>query len=174
MWKSNKYLDSAKLLTFFMALSTHPANADGFLKSDNLKTVETVCAIENYEVGFCTKKRLNGSHVIFRLPVIKSVLLNDKVHAFRVSATIENMSKRIILNAKLNIKFGTDDAEQLHFIVPKKIIYKDTSSTEISHLIRSDVKSMRKLYEKINYIYFNADPTSIDIEPLEINFVKNQ
>lgn len=91
-----------------------------------------------------------------------------------ILSPIENMSKRIILNAKLNIKFGTDDAEQLHFIVPKKIIYKDTSSTEISHLIRSDVKSMRKLYEKINYIYFNADPTSIDIEPLEINFVKNQ
>jgi hypothetical protein len=174
MWKSNKYLYSAKLLTFFLALSSHPANADGFLKSDDLKTVVTVCAIENYKVGFCTKKRLNGSHIIFRLPLIKSVLLNDKVHAFRVSATIENMSKRIILNAKLNIRFGTDDTEQLHFIIPQRVIYKDTSSTEISHLIRSDVESMRKLYEKINYIYFNADPTSIDIKPLEINFVKNQ
>ena len=174
MWRSNKYLYRAKLLIVFVTLSSHSANADGFLKPDDLKTVETVCAIENYKVGFCTKKRLNGSYVIFRLPVIKSVLLNDKVHAFRVSATIENMSKRIILNAKLNLKFGDDDAEQLHFIVPQKIIYKDTSSTEISHLIRSDVKSVRKLYEKINYIYFNADPTSIDIAPLEINFVKNQ
>jgi len=65
MWKSNKYLDSAKLLIFFMALSWHPANADGFLKSDNLKTVETVCAIENYEVGFCTKKRLNEATLFF-------------------------------------------------------------------------------------------------------------
>jgi hypothetical protein len=116
---------------------------------------------------------LNGNHVVLRLSEIKSVLLNQRTHAFRVSATIENMSKRIILNSKLKIMFGEDEAEHLAFIIPQKVIYKDTSSSTISHLIRSDVKSVSKLYEKINFIYFNADPSSIKLRPIEINFVRN-
>ena len=60
---------------------------------------------------------------------IKSVLLNQRTHAFRVSATIENMSKRIILNSKLKIMFGEDESEHLTFIIPQKVIYKDTSSS---------------------------------------------
>jgi hypothetical protein len=70
--------------------------------------------------------------------------------------------------------FGLDEYEHLTFIIPQKIIYKDTSSTKISHLIRSDVKATSKLYEKINYVYFNAKADEIKIKPLEINFVKNQ
>ena len=161
------------LSIFWLVILLSPLKADGFLKSEDLQSIKTICLIEDYQIGFCSESNLNGNHVILRLSEIKSILLNQRIHAFRVSATIENMSKRIILNSKLKIMFGEDESEHLIFMIPQKVIYKDTSSSTISHLIRSDVKSISKLYEKINFIYFNADPSSIKLRPIEINFVKN-
>ena len=161
------------LSIFWLVILLSPVKADGFLKSEDLQSIKTICLIEDYQIGFCSESNLNGNHVILRLSEIKSILLNQRIHAFRVSATIENMSKRIILNSKLKIMFGEDESEHLIFMIPQKIIYKDTSSSTISHLIRSDVKSISKLYEKINFIYFNADPSSIKLRPIEINFVRN-
>ena len=161
------------LSIFWLVILLSPVKADGFLKSEDLQSIKTICLIEDYQIGFCSESNLNGNHVILRLSEIKSILLNQRIHAFRVSATIENMSKRIILNSKLKIMFGEDEDEHLIFMIPQKIIYKDTSSSTISHLIRSDVKSISKLYEKINFIYFNADPSSIKLRPIEINFVRN-
>ena len=162
-----------KLSIFCLTISISPVKADGFLKSTDLNSIKTICLIKDYQIGFCSESNLNGSQVIIRLSEIKSVLLNQRTHAFRVSATIENMSKRIILNSKLKIMFGEDESEHLTFMIPQKVIYKATSSSKISHLIRSDVKSVSKLYEKINFIYFNADPRGIKIKPIEINFVRN-
>lgn len=147
--------------------------SDGFLNRHDLQKLQTVCEINNYQIGFCSNKNLVGDTITLRLHSIKSLVLNNRTHAFRVFATIENMSKRIILNSKLKIMFGEVEAEHLTFIIPQKVIYKDTSSSTISHLIRSDVKSVSKLYEKINFIYFNADPSSIKLRPIEINFVRN-
>ena len=161
------------LSIFWLVILLSPVKADGFLKSEDLQSIKTICLIEDYQIGFCSESNLNGNHVILRLSEIKSILLNQRIHAFRVSATIENMSKRIILNSKLKIMFGEDEDEHLIFMIPQKVIYKDTSSSTISHLIRSDVKSISKLYEKINFIYFNADPSSIKLRPIEINFVRN-
>jgi hypothetical protein len=161
------------LSIFWLVISLSPVKADGFLKSEDLQSIKTICLIEDYQIGFCSESNLNGNHVIIRLSEIKSILLNQRTHAFRVSATIENMSKRIILNSKLKIMFGEDQSEHLIFMIPQKVIYKDTSSSTISHLIRSDVKNISKLYEKINFIYFNADPSSIKLRPIEINFVRN-
>ena len=161
------------LSIFWLVILLSPVKADGFLKSEDLQSIKTICLIEDYQIGFCSESNLNGNHVILRLSEIKSILLNQRIHAFRVSATIENMSKRIILNSKLKIMFGEDESEHLIFMIPQKVIYKDTSSSTISHLIRSDVKSISKLYEKINFIYFNADPSSIKLKPVEINFVRN-
>ena len=161
------------LSIFWLVISLSPVKADGFLKSEDLQSIKTICLIEDYQIGFCSESNLNENHVIIRLSEIKSILLNQRTHAFRVSATIENMSKRIILNSKLKIMFGEDESEHLIFMIPQKVIYKDTSSSNISHLIRSDVKNISKLYEKINFIYFNADPSSIKLRPIEINFVRN-
>jgi hypothetical protein len=149
------------------------ALSNGFLNSQDLQRTQTVCEIRDFEIGFCSNKDLNGDTVILRLHNINSLVLDNKTHAFRVFATIENMSKKIILNAKLKIMFGEDESEHLIFMIPQKVIYKDTSSSKISHLIRSDVKSVSKLYEKINFIYFNSDPSGIELRPLEINFVRN-
>ena len=158
---------------FWVFSSGYMALSDGFLNSQDLQRTQTVCEVRDFEVGFCSNKRLNGDTVILRLHSIKSLVLNNQTHAFRVFATIENMSKRIILNSKLKIMFGEDESEHLTFIIPQKVIYKDTSSSKISYLIRSDVRSVSKLYEKINFIYFNADPSAIKLSPIEINFVRN-
>ena len=162
------------IFCFQIFASSNIALSDGFLNEHDIQKIQTVCEINDYQISFCSNKNLAGDTVTLRLHSIKSVILNNRTHAFRVFATIENMSKRIILNAKLKIMFGNSEDEHLTFIIPQKIIYKDISSTKISHLIRSDVRATSKLYEKVNYIYFNAKADEIKIKPLEINFVKNQ
>lgn len=154
-------------------LYSNVALADGFLNRHDLQKFQTVCEINDYQVSFCSNKNLDGDTITLRLHSVKSLVLNNRTHAFRVFATIENMSKRIILNSKLKIMFGEDESEHLTFMIPQKVIYKETSSSKISHLIRSDVKSVSKLYEKLNYIYFNSDPSGIKLIPIEINFDKN-
>lgn len=162
------------IFCFQIFASSNIALSDGFLNEHDIQRIQTVCEINDYQISFCSNKNLAGDTVTLRLHSIKSVVLNNRTHAFRVFATIENMSKRIILNAKFKIMFGNSEDEHLTFIIPQKIIYKDISSTKISHLIRSDVRATSKLYEKVNYIYFNAKADEIKIKPLEINFVKNQ
>ena len=162
------------IFCFQIFASSNIALSDGFLNEHDIQKIQTVCEINDYQISFCSNKNLAGDTVTLRLHSIKSVVLNNRTHAFRVFATIENMSKRIILNAKLKIMFGNSEDEHLTFIIPQKIIYKDISSTKISHLIRSDVRATSKLYEKVNDIYFNAKADEIKIKPLEINFVKNQ
>ena len=163
------------IIIFFFQFfaSNNMVLSDGFLNRHDLQKLQTVCEINNYQIGFCSNKNLVGDTITLRLHSIKSLVLNNRTHAFRVFATIENMSKRIILNSKLRIMFGEDESEHLTFIIPQKVIYKDTSSSKISHLIRSDVKSVSKLYEKLNFIYFNSDPSGIKLIPIEIDFDRN-
>jgi len=161
------------ILCLQIFLYSNVALSDGFLNRHDLQKFQTVCKINNYQVSFCSNKNLDGDTITLRLHSVKSLVLNNRTHAFRVFATIENMSKRIILDSKLKIMFGEDESEHLTFMIPQKVIYKETSSSKISHLIRSDVKSVSKLYEKLNYIYFNSDPSRIKLIPIEINFDKN-
>ena len=161
------------ILCLQIFLYSNVALSDGFLNRHDLQKFQTVCKINNYQVSFCSDKNLDGETITLRLHSVKSLVLNNRTHAFRVFATIENMSKRIILDSKLKIMFGEDESEHLTFMIPQKVIYKETSSSKISHLIRSDVKSVSKLYEKLNYIYFNSDPSGIKLIPIEINFDKN-
>jgi len=161
------------ILCLQIFLYSNVALSDGFLNRHDLQKFQTVCKINNYQVSFCSNKNLDGDTITLRLHSVKSLVLNNRTHAFRVFATIENMSKRIILDSKLKIMFGEDESEHLTFMIPQKVIYKETSSSKISHLIRSDVKSVSKLYEKLNYIYFNSDPSGIKLIPIEINFDKN-
>jgi len=161
------------ILCLQIFLYINVALSDGFLNRHDLQKFQTVCKINNYQVSFCSNKNLDGDTITLRLHSVKSLVLNNRTHAFRVFATIENMSKRIILESKLKIMFGEDESEHLTFMIPQKVIYKETSSSKISHLIRSDVKSVSKLYEKLNYIYFNSDPSRIKLIPIEINFDKN-
>ena len=173
MWKFKKLFVYALVISLHLINSTGKTLADGFLKKSDLEDVKTICKIENYEVVFCSRAHLEGKLIIVKLSTINSVLLANGTHAFRVSVTLENLSKRVVLNSKVKISFGNEPEEALTVILPEKVIYKASSTSKLSHLVRSDVKSMRRLYEKINFAYYNIDTSDISIEIAEINFVKN-
>ena len=108
------------IFCFQIFASSNIALSDGFLNEHDIQKIQTVCEINDYQISFCSNKNLAGDTVTLRLHSIKSVVLNNRTHAFRVFATIENMSKRIILNAKLKIMFGHNEDEHLTFIIPQK------------------------------------------------------
>lgn len=173
MWKFKKLLVYALVISLHLISSTDKTFADGFLKKSDLEDVKTICKIENYEVVFCSSAQLEGNVIIVNLSSINSILLANGSHAFRVSATLENLSKRVVLNSKVKVSFGNEPEEALTVILPEKVIYKASSTSKLSHLVRSDIKSMRRLYEKINFAYYNADTSEISLEIAEINFITN-
>lgn len=173
MWKFKKLFFYTLIIFLHLVSSGGQTFADGFLKKSDLKDVKTICKIENYEVVFCSSAHLEGNVIIVNLSSINSVLLANGTHAFRVAATLENLSKRVVLNSKVKISFGNQPEEALTVILPEKVIYKASSTSKLSHLVRSDIESMRRLYEKINFAYYNADTSEISLEIAEINFVMN-
>ena len=58
----------------------------------------------------------------------------------------------------------------LDVLISEKIIYKATSTTEKSHLIRSDVPVTSPLYRRLNEIYLSADISKIKISLNEVIF----
>jgi hypothetical protein len=173
MWKFKKLFFYTFLVSLHLVSSGGQTFADGFLKKSDLEDVKTICKIENYEVVFCSSAQLEGNVIIVNLSSINSILLANGSHAFRVSATLENLSKRVVLNSKVKVSFGNEPEEALTVILPEKVIYKASSTSKLSHLVRSDIKSMRRLYEKINFAYYNADTSGISLEIAEINFITN-
>ena len=173
MWKFKKLFFYTFLVSLHLVSSGCQTFADGFLKKSDLEDVKTICKIENYEVVFCSSAQLEGNVIIVNLSSINSILLANGSHAFRVSATLENLSKRVVLNSKVKVSFGNEPEEALTVILPEKVIYKASSTSKLSHLVRSDIKSMRRLYEKINFAYYNADTSEISLEIAEINFITN-
>ena len=85
-------------------------------------------------------------------------------------ATIENQTKRNLIGARVNVVFGTDKEEVIDILISEKIIYKETSSLNSSHLIRSDVPMNFSLYRSLNKIYKSADVSTIKINLKEIIF----
>ena len=65
---------------------------------------------------------------------------------------------------------GTDKEEVIDILISEKIIYKETSSLNSSHLIRSDVPMNFSLYRSLNKIYKSADVSTIKINLKEIIF----
>ena len=154
-------------------LSGSQANADGYLTPDDLKSISYQCYLEDEEIVFCSDDKISNPQVIVKLPLLEPVILANGVRAYRVMATIDNQTKRNLVGAKIFVTFDEDKKQSIDIMISEKIIYKATSTTARSHLIRSDVRSVSKLYEKINFIYFNADPSAIKLSPIEINFVRN-
>ncbi|MEK9569689.1 MAG: hypothetical protein VW124_11840, partial [Paracoccaceae bacterium] len=90
--------------------------------------------------------------------------------AFRVMATIENNTKHNLYGARVKIYFNKNEENFLDILISEKIIYKGTSSTNRSHLIRSDVAANISIYNALNEIYLSADTSSINIRLYELIF----
>ena len=85
-------------------------------------------------------------------------------------ATIENQTKQNLIGAKIFLTFDEEQQRSIEIIISEKIIYKDTSSTKRSHLIRSDVPQNFPLYQALDEIYFNAEISNIKLHLIELKF----
>ena len=162
----------SKILYFFLTFTFIASNAFGnsYLRPEFLKVIEYGCLVEEKSVVFCTDQDITEPHLIIRLPLLEPIILSNGVHAFRVMATLENNTGYNLSGASVRVFFGQQAGEALDVLISEKIIYRGTSTTEKSHLIRSDVPVAVPLYKRLNEIYFSADISKIKLSLKELIF----
>jgi hypothetical protein len=141
-----------------------------YLRDEDLKSLVVSCYLEERITVFCSKQQIDNPHIKIYLPMFKSVMIDDKVHAFRIMATIENLSKKALVGAKIKLKAGGIDSGIIEFIINEKIKYKMVSTTDYSHLVRSDVPKVRQTYNILRSAYFNADISDFEMAITELHF----
>ena len=162
----------SKFAKFFLIFIFIASNvfANSYLRPEFLKVIKYGCLVEEKSVVFCTDQDITDPHLIIRLPLLEPIILSNGVHAFRVMATLENNTGYNLSGASVRVFFGEKTGEALDVLISEKIIYRGTSTTEKSHLIRSDVPISVPLYERLNEIYLNADISKIKISLKELIF----
>lgn len=170
-FKSLFFLRAYIFITFSI-LGTN-SFADGYLTTADLSKVDYQCYLEESKIVFCSEQNISQPQVIIKIPLFEPVILSNGIRAYRLMATIENHTKNNLVGAKIRVTFDEKETQSINILISEKIIYKGTSTTRRSHLIRSDVPQNSSLYETLDYIYFNADTTNIKIRLKEILFEKN-
>ena len=162
----------SKILNFFLFFTLFASNAlaNSYLRPEFLKVIQYGCFVEEKQVVFCTNQNITDPHLIIRLPVLEPIVLSNNVRAFRVMATLENNTGYNLNGARVRVSFGEKIDQNLDIIISEKIIYRATSSTKKSHLIRSDVPITIPLYERLNEIYLSADISKIKLSLNELIF----
>ena len=162
----------SKISNFFLifALIASSVFANSYLRPEFLKVIKYGCLVEEKSVVFCTDQDITEPHLIVRLPLLEPIVLSNGVHAFRVMATLENNTGYNLLGASIRVFFGEKGGQFLDVLISEKIIYRGTSTTDKSHLIRSDVPVTIPLYERLNEIYLSADISEIKISLNELIF----
>ena len=162
----------SKISKFFLlfTLSATSAFSNNYLRPEFLKVIKYGCFLEEKSVVFCTDQDITEPHLIVRLPLLEPIILSNGVHAFRVMATLENNTGYNLSGASVRVFFGDQAGQVLDVLISEKIIYRATSTTEKSHLIRSDVPITVPLYERLNEIYLTADISDIKISLKELIF----
>ena len=162
----------SKISNFFLTFTLVASNtfANSYLRPEFLKVIQYGCLVEEKAVVFCTDQDISDPHLIIRLPLLEPVVLSNGVHAFRVMATLENNTGYNLSGARVRVLFGEKVGQVLDVLISEKIIYRATSTTKKSYLIRSDVPISVPLYERLNEIYLNADISEIKISLNELIF----
>ena len=162
----------SKICNFFLIFSFFVSNAfaNSYLRPEFLKVIKYACLVEEKSVVFCTDQDITDPHLIIRLPLLEPIVLSNGVHAFRVMATLENNTGYNLSGASVRVFFGEKAGQALDVLISEKIIYRATSTTEKSHLIRSDVPITIPLYQRLNEIYLTADISEIKIRLNELIF----
>ena len=159
------------LIFFVFTVSIIPKYVKSeYLRQDDLKSLVVSCYLENEIPVFCSKKQIDDPDLKIYLPVFKSIMIEDKIHAFRIMATIENLSKRNLIGAKIKLKSDRPENDILEFIINEKVKYKMSSNSNYSHLVRSDVPKIRNTYNTLHWAYYNADISNFDMVLTEIYF----
>ena len=162
----------SKIPNFFLIFTLIASNAfaNSYLRPEFLKVIKYGCLVEEKAVVFCTDQDISDPHLIIRLPLLEPVVLSNGVHAFRVMATLENNTGYNLSGARVRVLFGEKVGQVLDVLISEKIIYRATSTTKKSYLIRSDVPILIPLYERLNEIYLNADISEVKISLNELIF----
>lgn len=159
------------LIFFVFTVSIIPKYVKSeYLRQDDLKSLVVSCYLENEIPVFCSKKQIDDPDLKIYLPVFKSIMIEDKIHAFRIMATIENLSKKNLIGAKIKLKSDSSENDILEFIISEKVKYKMISNSNYSHLVRSDVPKIRNTYNTLHSAYYNADISNFDMVVTEIYF----
>jgi len=159
----------SKFFLIFTLIATS-AFSNNYLRPEFLKVIKYGCFLEEKSVVFCTDQDITEPHLIVRLPLLEPIILSNGVHAFRVMATLENNTGFNLSGASVRVFFGEQAGQVLDVLISEKIIYRATSTTKKSHLIRSDVPITIPLYERLNEIYLSADVSDIKISLKELIF----
>ena len=81
----------------------------------------------------------------------------------------DSLKKRVIpLAEKLNSKVTNTNI--IEFIINEKVKYKMVSTTNYSHLIRSDVPKVRQTYNMLHSAYYSADISDFEMAVTELYF----
>ena len=162
----------SKISKFFLifTLIATSAFSNNYLRPEFLKVIKYGCLVEEKSVVFCTDQDITEPHLVVRLPLLEPIILSNGVHAFRVMATLENNTGYNLSGASVRVFFGEQAGQVLDVLISEKIIYRATSTTKKSHLIRSDVPITIPLYERLNEIYLSADISDIKISLKELIF----
>ena len=165
-------MSKSKFSNFFLIFILFASNsfANSYLRPEFLKVIEYGCLVEEKSVVFCTDEDITDPHLIVRLPILEPIILSNGVDAFRVMATLENNTGYNLLGASVRVFFGEKDGQAVDILISEKIIYQGTSTTNKSHLIRSDVPIKIPLYQRLNEIYLTADISEIRIRLNELIF----
>ena len=156
-------------LIFSLLLTTGIAQAE-YLRKDDLNSLVVSCYLEDAVPVFCSKQQIDSPQLKIYLPIFKSVIIDEKIHAFRIMATIENLTKRNLVGAKIKLITQGKEGFIIEFIINEKVKYKMTSNTKYSHLIRSDVPKMRQTYDILHSAYYNADISDFEMTISELYF----
>ena len=78
-------LKSFIVLLTFLAFSGF-AKAE-YLREDDLTSLIYSCYLERDIPVFCSTQQIDDPHLKIYLPLFKSVMLDNKIHAFRIMAT---------------------------------------------------------------------------------------
>lgn len=169
MLKSKLFLFLQVCFLYVISIMNSQAYADGYLTNSDLENIKYECYLEETKIVFCSEQDISNPQVIIRIPLLEPIILKNSARAYRVMATIENLTKRNLIGARVELIFGTKK-QSVEIMISEKIIYRGTSTTNRSHLIRSDVPKNLLLYEALEKIYHNAEISDIKIKLLEVKF----
>ena len=174
MLKFNQIRTGCIVSVVILLLLTKTSFANQSLMNKNLQSSQQYCLVETDQIIFCSTQKLSGKIIISKLPLFVPVKLSNGTTAFRLMATITNHTGKTILGAKVEAWFDTEGKEQMTFLIKERLIYKDTSSFESSHLIRSDVPKNQSLYRALWNAYYGSEKPVIILKLKEVSFEKNQ
>ena len=174
MLKFNQIRTGCIVSVVILLLLTKTSFANQSLMNKNLQSSQQYCLVETDQIKFCSTQNLSGKIIISKLPLFVPVKLSNGETAFRLMATITNQTGKTIIGAKVEAWFDTDGKAQMTFLIKERLIYKDTSSLQYSHLIRSDVPKNQSLYRALWNAYYGSEKPVIILKLKEVSFEKNQ